>query len=184
MKALEASAFLPFVPGGLLGRAMRRVDDLPEAGGLLRTPDAPTGEVVDQMARFRAKWDSRGVDNWVSEGDNHIVLSQVVVPEGQRGQGVGSDFMEELTAYADEVGKPLLLTPSADFGGSVPRLREFYSRYGFKPNKGSMRDHSLPNESMRRNPNSLRSDDLPEAGGLLRTPDAPTGASKIIPRKR
>jgi len=60
MKALEASAFLPVVPGGLLGRAMRRVDDLPEAGGLLRmgepTPARVPGQVDTGMS---GTWYSR-----------------------------------------------------------------------------------------------------------------------------
>ena len=60
MKALEASAFLPVVPGGLLGRAMRRVDDLPEAGGLLRMGDSTPARVPGQVdTGMSGTWYSR-----------------------------------------------------------------------------------------------------------------------------
>ena len=49
--------------------------------------------------------------------------------------------MTRLINYADEVGKPILLSPSNDFGGSVTRLKEFYGRFGFVPNKGRNKDY-------------------------------------------
>ena len=82
-----------------------------------------------------------------------VTLSRIQVPEAQRGQGIGSQAMEDLIKYADENGKTVALSPSADFGGNVNRLREFYKRFGFIDNKGRSKDFSL-SESMYRKPGS------------------------------
>jgi hypothetical protein len=58
--------------------------------------------------------------------------------------------MDELTAYADAYGLNLATTPSADFGGSVARLRRFYARFGFAPNKGRSRDYGTQETMIRR----------------------------------
>jgi hypothetical protein len=55
--------------------------------------------------------------------------------------------MRELTDFADAQGVPMALTPDAAFGGTVSRLREFYQRFGFRPNAGRSRDLSI-SESM------------------------------------
>lgn len=80
-------------------------------------------------------------------------LGQIVVPKDQRGAGVGSSVMRDLLETADEQGATVALTPSGDFGGSVARLREFYKRFGFIPNKGRNADYSI-SEAMYRLPNS------------------------------
>jgi GNAT superfamily N-acetyltransferase len=79
-------------------------------------------------------------------------LTKVVVPKGERGQGVGSKFMQDLTAQADIDGAQLRLSPSTDFGGSsVNRLKEFYKEFGFVENKGKSKDFTVSN-SMYREP--------------------------------
>lgn len=143
---------LPMDEASRLGQALQ--------GANARVPTGPSGAIdapdLPWTERFADSWDERGVESWLTEADDHITLHQVVVPEGQRGQGVGTEFMDELTAYADEAGKPLLLTPSTDFGGSSKgRLTDFYRRFGFSQNSGSVRDYALPNESMRREPQGL-----------------------------
>lgn len=79
----------------------------------------------------------------------HLVLSRIQLPT--KGTGAGTQIMNELTELADQHGVPLALTPSADFGGSVPRLTRFYRRHGFVPNKGRARDLTV-SESMIRLP--------------------------------
>ena len=79
-----------------------------------------------------------GVSASVSETAEIITLNRIVANE--QGQGAGTAYMQQLVDYADRVGKTLALTPSGDFGGSVKRLREFYSRFGFVPNKGRAKD--------------------------------------------
>lgn len=145
------------VAGGLLqmlgaGSALASV--VPIAGVPARSASR---QAVRGVTEFAEKWKAQGVRNWISESDDALVLNEVVVPSDLRGQGIGSQFMEELVALADEQGKPVLLTSSNSLGGSsVRRLNKFYRRFGFQPNKGPVRDHALPNEEMIR---------LPHGGG-------------------
>jgi predicted GNAT family N-acyltransferase len=73
-----------------------------------------------------------------------LSVSRIVVPKGQRGQGIGAKVMEEIVSYADSNNKKLVLTPSKDFGGtSVKRLTDFYKRFGFVENKGKNKDFTI-----------------------------------------
>ncbi len=86
----------------------------------------------------------------MQRGDK-ATLSRVVVPKEMRNQGVGSNFMRDLTAAADADGATLALSPSSDFGGSKTRLVQFYKDFGFVPNKGRAKDFEI-SESMLRLP--------------------------------
>jgi GNAT superfamily N-acetyltransferase len=93
-----------------------------------------------------------GLRLWMAPtGSGHLRLSEIVVPAEQRGQGVGSRVMQEITDYADANGMPVALSPDGAFGGSVRRLKEFYGRLGFRPNTGRSRDLSI-SETMIRPP--------------------------------
>lgn len=78
-----------------------------------------------------------------------VTISRIVSPA--QNEGTGSEVMRRLTHWADASGKTLALTPSADFGGNVKRLREFYKRFGFIENKGRNKDYET-SESMYREP--------------------------------
>ena len=82
-----------------------------------------------------------------SGADNSIELSRIEVPATQRDQGIGTRAMQDLLREADARGLQVNLTPSADFGGNVSRLKRFYKRLGFQENKGRNRDFST-RESM------------------------------------
>jgi GNAT superfamily N-acetyltransferase len=103
-------------------------------GGARTMDQAPALEAV------RAAWDAAGIKSSITESGNTIELDQIVVPEGRREQGVGTQAMRELLAYADATGKRVALTPSSDFGGNKARLVKFYKGLGFKENKGRSRD--------------------------------------------
>jgi GNAT superfamily N-acetyltransferase len=91
-----------------------------------------------------------------------FTLGKIIVPEGGRGAGVGTQVMEAITRRADELGGQVNLTPSADFGGNVGRLRDFYARQGFVRNTGRNRDFSTQ-EDMYRTAQANAS----QSGGLL-----------------
>lgn len=78
-----------------------------------------------------------------------ITLSLIKVKE--QSKGVGSKIMTELVEYADSVDKMIVLTPSKDFGGTVPRLIKFYKRFGFVENKSKNKDYEIT-ETMYRMP--------------------------------
>lgn len=81
-------------------------------------------------------------------------LNKIDVPKGKRESGIGTAVMNDLVNLADQQGAVLKLSPSGDFGGSVPRLKDFYARFGFVQNKGRNADYAI-SESMYRNPASV-----------------------------
>lgn len=78
-----------------------------------------------------------------SKYNNQLVIEKIIVPDDQRGTGVGTNAMNEIISYADNNGKVLTLTPSSDFGGNKKRLVEFYKRFGFVENKGKNKDYEI-----------------------------------------
>lgn len=71
------------------------------------------------------------------------VVNRIVLPDGARGRGTGSQIMGDILTGADESGATVSLTPSGDFGGNVGRLTEFYKRFGFIPNSGRNKDFAI-----------------------------------------
>lgn len=102
------------------------------------------GPVLDQahttLAEVQAAWDGANIKHSLSEKDGTIEVGRIVVPEGERNQGVGTTAMRQLAAYADATGQRIVLTPSADFGGTKSRLEQFYKSLGFVANKGRSKD--------------------------------------------
>jgi predicted GNAT family acetyltransferase len=76
------------------------------------------------------------------ETGHKIELTQIKVPEGARGQGVGTDIVKSLQDYARSVGKPIVIRPAADKGRKAD-LNRFYRRLGFVQNKGRNMDYTL-----------------------------------------
>lgn len=96
-----------------------------------------------------------------------VTLSRIVVPEDGRQQGVGTQVMERLIHWADQTGKAIALTPSADFGGNKKRLTEFYKRFGFVENKGKNKDYEI-SESMYRPAPVLNQEGTVQEGARVR----------------
>ena len=99
----------------------------------------------------------------ISENPKSLDLSKIVVPKELRGQGIGTNVMNDLIQYADETGKKINLTPSADFGGNVNRLKSFYKDFGFVENKGKNKDFTT-RETMIRNPQIQETKDVSYRG--------------------
>lgn len=102
-------------------------------------------------------------------------INKIIVPKESRGQGIGTLVMNDILKAADDNNALLSLTPSADFGGSVPRLKEFYRNFGFIENKGKNKDFTL-SESMYRAPSKKDSGNL-LAGAL---PVGAIGAASML----
>lgn len=77
-----------------------------------------------------------------SQGD--IELEYLQVARRDQGQGLGSQAMRRLCAYADQWNKRILLTPSerntATGTTGRARLIKFYRQFGFQLNQGRNRD--------------------------------------------
>ncbi|MFI5753117.1 GNAT family N-acetyltransferase [Streptomyces sp. NPDC051644] len=83
----------------------------------------------------------------------YLVLLWLLLPQSERGKGLGTRVMEHITAAADLRGVPMTLSPSETFGGDLVRLHAFYRRFGFVTNtwRGEI---GAPRESMVRVPPS------------------------------
>lgn len=76
--------------------------------------------------------------------DREVLLSLRLTPEGAwldalrvpdplRNKGIGSRILEDVTAWADAEGLVISLTADARFGPTdLPRLMQFYRRFGFR----------------------------------------------------
>jgi predicted GNAT family acetyltransferase len=97
----------------------------------------PLNQIISDAQKSGIKLD-------ISEKDGLINLSRIVIPKEQRGQGIGSEIMKQLSNYADATNSKITLSPSTDFGAtSVSRLKDFYKQFGFVENKGKNKDFSI-----------------------------------------
>lgn len=123
----------------------QEITETPPESGVSRSEPESAREVSE-------RWRERGITSSISERRGILTLNDVVVPEDQRGQGLGSEFMRDLTRYADRTGQRVGLTPSTDRGAtSISRLQRFYRQFGFVPNRGKSRDFEI-SETMVREP--------------------------------
>ena len=115
------------------------------------------------------------VDISISEKDKGITLSELVVPEGKRNQGIGTQVMQDIINYADSNNKTIALTPDTTFGASKTRLKEFYKNLGFVENKGKNKDFRFTETLIRKplsvddfniNPNKIKAPTENETGIL------------------
>lgn len=90
--------------------------------------------------------DAHGVTLCLHPTAQGVAVASLIVPKTRQGQGVGSAVLAALTAWADEVGATLLLTPGQrdPHHGTTSRARltRFYRRFGFRPNTGRRKDFS------------------------------------------
>lgn len=124
----------------------------PEVKAETVTETVTTDQASYNLDGIVKRAEDQGVKLAVAESDKSISVGKIVVPKEARGGGIGTKTMEELTAYADQAGKTVTLTPSKDFGGSsVKRLTDFYKRFGFVENKGNKKDFAI-SDTMYREP--------------------------------
>lgn len=123
-----------------------------DAGGLVGMVKSGHIAPQEKLAELIQNLESQGlnVDAFYNPKSNQVSLSRIVVPKESRGQGIGTKAMQDLIDFADEQNALMSLSPSTDFGAtSINRLKDFYSRFGFVPNKGKYKDYSI-SESMYR----------------------------------
>jgi ribosomal protein S18 acetylase RimI-like enzyme len=116
------------------------------------------GKKVAEMLQRTAPTNTKvEIDLHPLRGDsNTLYLSKIAVPEGQRGQGLGTKAMEDVIARADAEGKRVVLSPSTEYGAtSVTRLKDFYKRFGFVENKGRNKNYAV-SQTMYRDPKKTK----------------------------
>lgn len=87
----------------------------------------------------------------LSELGDIISLNKIIIPEEQRGTGIGSEVMKRIVDYADVNQKIISLTPTEDYGGKKSKLIKFYKKFGFVDNKGKNKNFET-RDTMIRNP--------------------------------
>lgn len=95
----------------------------------------------------------------------HVVLSMIKVE--QRGQGIADRVLTELVAAADAAGDTLALSPTPEFGASQRRLTAWYTRHGFRYNRGRAKDYAI-SETMYRLPTRAVTAPAPPTGRDVR----------------
>lgn len=125
---------------------------------LSQEPVQTVSEVQSQLIK-----DFEGLKLSITGTGNNVTLNKIIIPEDQRDQGTGSQVMQRIVDWADQNGKTVTLTPSKDFGGSIPRLKSFYKQLGFVENKGKNKDFEI-SESMYREPREQFVQEQPDAG--------------------
>lgn len=71
-----------------------------------------------------------------------ISIDNMVVKSEFRNQGVGTEILNDILAYADANGKTVTLTPTSEFGTKA-KLTKWYKANGFVENKGRNADYTL-----------------------------------------
>lgn len=77
------------------------------------------------------------INAFVFERPDSIRLQSIRVPKELQREGLGTAYINDLVAYADEVGKAITLsTGGRGFDFPKTKLIEYYKRFGFVENKG------------------------------------------------
>lgn len=145
-----ASGKTPFDPRlGFSGQdpaTLDRAANLAGAVSLGSMPIPRPSNSIGMGGRFTSTADiedfaqSKGASLSLSENSDGIRVGKIVVPLEARGQGLGTEIMQAVSEYSNQVGKPVALTPSTDFGGSKSGLSRFYKGLGYQPNSGRNKD--------------------------------------------
>lgn len=91
---------------------------------------------------------------WVFQHEKpvrYLELNVIKIKTEFKNQGWGSKILNDICVYADENSMILSLTPSDTYGSSVNKLKSFYKKFQFQPNRGPQK-HSQISDSMIRLP--------------------------------
>jgi GNAT superfamily N-acetyltransferase len=106
-----------------------------------------------------------GVEERLTETDVAIRPGIIRVPENLRSQGRATNAMQRLIEYADQAGKRIDVSPTAEFGANKRRLVEWYKRLGFVENKGRNKDFAI-SATMYRVPQPAATDIMEQASRI------------------
>ncbi len=100
-------------------------------------------EVLERSVQSRYQ-DIKRFGIYFEESNNSLFLSDMYVKPDCRGNGIGSQVMNEVIQFADSTKLPVVLIPEPeDETGTVKKLIAFYKKFGFTVNAGRKMDYSL-----------------------------------------
>jgi hypothetical protein len=79
----------------------------------------------------------RGVGMYMGE-DNDLLIQAMIVDESARRQGKATKALQDILSMADQAGMTSYIEPvqmTKDIGMTTEQLKDFYNRFGFKPQK-------------------------------------------------
>jgi hypothetical protein len=79
----------------------------------------------------------RGVGMYMGE-DNDLLIQAMIVDESARRQGKATKALQDILSMADQAGMTSYIEPvqmTKDVGMTTAQLKDFYKRFGFKPQK-------------------------------------------------
>jgi GNAT superfamily N-acetyltransferase len=79
----------------------------------------------------------RGVGMYMGE-DNDLLIQAMIVDESARRQGKATKALQDILSMADQAGMTSYIEPvqmTKDVGMTTEQLKDFYKRFGFKPQK-------------------------------------------------
>jgi GNAT superfamily N-acetyltransferase len=79
----------------------------------------------------------RGVGMYMGEG-NDLLIQAMIVDESARRQGKATKALQDILSMADQAGMTSYIEPvqmTKDVGMTTAQLKDFYKRFGFKPQK-------------------------------------------------
>lgn len=154
-QSLDSGNYDPSVPVEAALTTMGGAGAFPAEANTLRSGASliksgmPEKSIFDKIAE---KYPDLKIDGSPARTPNdYATLGRIQVPQDLRGKGLATDAMNDLIAEADKQGTNLALSPTGEWGASPSRLQEFYSRFGFVPNKGRNKDFAT-RETMIRAP--------------------------------
>ena len=101
-----------------------------------------TDKIKSELEKLYPSVDVDSIKLYGSENSTSIYIDSIIVPHAYRGQGIGKEIFKQLKQYANEVQKPIVLSPQAE-PNYKQKLDNFYKRLGFVKNKGRKHDPSL-----------------------------------------
>lgn len=107
-----------------------------------------------QNIKDRAEISGVNLNFTINEKTKIATVNKISVPEENRGEGLATAVMLDITNTADINGYTVALSPTAEFGLSKAKLIDFYKRFGFVENKGKNKDFEI-SETMYRKPQEV-----------------------------
>jgi hypothetical protein len=96
---------------------------------------------------------------FITEKDDYLRLHSIILKDGVKQSGYGTQIMSDIVKYADDNNKIVTLTASDSYGSNKGRLIKFYKRFGFVPNKGRNKDYRFQ-DTMIRTPKTMNEDKI------------------------
>lgn len=117
------------------------LNKLGEKMGIVGKSKGATPAKLEQLEKSLSQ-KYKGLRLITDESDDYIKLTSINVTKADRGKGIGAKVIHELQKYAQQKGKPIILTAEPE-AGKKSALESFYKSHGFS-RVGKNKNQSFP----------------------------------------